>query len=70
MEIISKKNIKLTLTKEEVQEAIVCWLSRCKSTTETASIASVIHNDPDTKITLCKESAIIIFSEPEDKKNL
>ena len=53
---------------EEIKEAVVCWLSRCRSTTETTSIASFIHNDPNAEVTLCEENIIINFSEPEDKK--
>jgi len=52
MKVIKENTITILLSEEELTEAIVCWLSRSKSTVETCSLACYLNNDkPKIKMT-------------------
>tara|TARA_Y100000034_G_C6669449_1_gene293802 strand:+ start:281 stop:493 length:213 start_codon:yes stop_codon:yes gene_type:complete len=54
MKIMKEEKITVSLTKEELSEAIVFWLSRSRGTTETCKIACYIHNDKSLKMKFSK----------------
>ena len=60
MKVTKAKIITISLSEEEIKEAVVCWLSKSKSTTETCYLAAYLHND-DPKIKLTKGRLILSF---------
>ena len=72
MKVIKKNTITLKISEEEVKEAVIFWLSmsKLKSNTETCNIASILHNDDNSEVTINKDEVIIKFSEEEAEKDL
>ena len=56
MKIMKEEKITVSLTKEELLEAVVFWLSRSRGTTETCKIACHIHNDDSVKVKFSKST--------------
>ena len=64
-----EEKITISLTKEELLEAVVFWLSRSRNTTETCKMACYIHNDDSAKVKFSKNTLTIntkgLMSEDE-----
>jgi hypothetical protein len=59
MKIMKEEKITISLTKEELFEAVVFWLSRSRGTTETCKIACFINNDDSAKMKFSKNTLTI-----------
>jgi len=53
---MKEEKIIVSLTKEELLEAVVFWPSRSRGTTETCKIACHIHNDDSVKVKFSKST--------------
>ena len=71
MKVIKTKTVTLSLSKEEIREAIVFWLSRggTKSTTETCTIACYLHNN-EPKIKFVKNHLILDFKADDEEQDI
>ena len=72
MKVIKKNIVTLKISKEEIREAIIFWLSmsKLKSNTETCNIASILHNDDSSEVIIDKNEVIIKLSEEAVEKDL
>lgn len=69
MKVTKANTVTISLSKEEIKEAIVCWLSRSKSTTETCYLAAYLNND-NPKIKLTKDYLTLEFKAETEEDNI
>jgi len=69
MKVIKTNTVIISLTKEEIKEAIVCWLSKSKSTTETCYLAAHLNND-DPKIKMTKGALTLEFKAETEEDDI
>jgi len=54
MNIVKSEKLVISLSRDEVIESIVFWLSRSLGNTETCKLACYLHNEDNAKIKLSK----------------
>ena len=70
MKVTKTNAVMIALSKEEIKEAVVCWLSRSKSTTETCYLAAYLNNDNDAKIKMTKGVLTFEFKAEIEEDNI